>query len=120
MVWRLLERPCLLVPLSAVGSKALQALRTTIGVEPREGDRLAARVDAVHQRLLWSQFGLAAQQRQRLDPRPSTRRSSLANLHVVGIPVSPVIVALVEPCAVVVEALTVALVIIDMLSALAA
>ena len=112
MVRRLLERPCLLVPLGAVGSKAFQALRATLGVKTREGDRLAAGVDAVHQRLLWSQLGLAAQREQRLDPGACSRRSSLANLRVVGHPVGAVIATLVEPHAIVVEALTVALVVV--------
>ncbi|HZZ22293.1 MAG TPA: hypothetical protein VFE60_06815, partial [Roseiarcus sp.] len=61
----------------------------------------------------WSgAIGLAAQREERLDAGASTRRSNLANLRVVGHPVAAVIAALVEPCAVVVEALTVALVVV--------
>ena len=112
MLGRLLEGPRLLVPLGSIGSQRLQALRAALGVEPREWDRLAAGVDAVHQRLVGHKGGLAAQQDQRVDPHARSRRSSLAHLHVVGIPVSPVIAALVEPFAIVVEALTVALVVV--------
>src|ERR1700733_3605208 len=65
-------------------SEALQALRRARLVEAREGDRLAAGVDAVHQRLLWSQLGLAAQRDKRLDPGPGAWRSSLAHLRIVG------------------------------------
>ena len=90
MLWRLLEGSRLFVPFGAIGSQRLQTLRATLGVEAGEGDRLAAGVDAVHQRLVGHQGGLAAQQYQRLNPRARSRRSSLANLHVVGIPDNPV------------------------------
>jgi hypothetical protein len=109
---RLLEGSRLLVPLGAVGSKAFQALLGALLVEAGEGDRLATGVDALHQILVWRQLRLAAHRDERLDPRACSRRSSLAHLHVVRIPVDAVIAALVEPCAVVVEALTVALVVV--------
>ena len=54
-------------------------------------------------------FGASA---ERLNPRARSRRSNLAHLRVVRHPVGAVIAPLVEPTAVVVEALTVALVII--------
>jgi hypothetical protein len=38
VLWRLLEGSRLLVPLGAVGSQRLQALRAALGVEPREWD----------------------------------------------------------------------------------
>src|SRR3984885_9350931 len=60
VLWRLLECPRLLIPLGAVGPEAFQALRATLGVEPREGYRLAAGVDAFHQVLVWRQRRLAA------------------------------------------------------------
>jgi hypothetical protein len=37
VVWRLLERPSLLVPLGSIGSQRLQALRAALGVEPQIG-----------------------------------------------------------------------------------
>src|SRR3984957_15744270 len=60
VLWRLLEGPRLLVPLGSVGSEAFQALRAPLGVEPGEWDRLATRVDAFHQVLVWHQLRLAA------------------------------------------------------------
>src|SRR5580693_10425829 len=105
VVGRLLEGASLLVPLGAIGPQRLAALRGARLVEPREWDRLAAGVDAVHQIFVGRQLRLTTQQYQRLNPRARSRRSSLANLHVVGIPVSPVVAALVEPFAIVIEAL---------------
>ena len=58
------------------------------------------------------QLWLAAQRDERLDPRPSTRRSDFAHLGVVGHPVGAVITPRVEPLAVVVEAHAVAFVIV--------
>src|ERR1700722_6132999 len=112
VLWRLLEGSRLFVPFGAIGSQRLQTLRATLGVEAGEGNRLSAGGDAVHHIPVRRAFRLAAQQDERLDPRTRSRRSSLAHLHVVGIPVSPVIAALVEPFAIVIEALTVALVIV--------
>jgi hypothetical protein len=91
------------VPLGPVGSEAFQALRVPLCVEPRERDRLAASVDAFHQVFVRHQLGLAAHRDVRLDPRARSRRSSLAHLRVVRIPVGSAIAAL---GAVVVEALT--------------
>jgi hypothetical protein len=62
-----------------------QALRAPRLVEAREGDRLAAGVDAVHQIFVGRQLRLTTQQHQRLNPRARSGRSSLANLHVVPI-----------------------------------
>ena len=73
MLGRLLECSRLLIPLGPVGSEACQALRAPLGVEPREGDRLAAGVDAFYQILVWHQLGLAAQRDQRLDPGARSR-----------------------------------------------
>ena len=109
---RLFERPGLLVPLGAVGAQALQTLRRVLLVEAGEGDGLTAGVDAVHQVLLWGKLGLTAEREERLDPRPSTRRSDFAHLGVVGHPVGAMIASIVEPLAIVIEALTVALVIV--------
>jgi hypothetical protein len=61
VVGRLLECPRLLIPLGPVAPEAFPALRAPLRVEPRERDRLAAGVDSVHQRLVWSQLRLAAQ-----------------------------------------------------------
>jgi hypothetical protein len=113
VVGRLLEGPRLLVPLGAVGPETLKALLGAPLVEAREWDRLAGGVDAVHQRLLWSQRWLAPERDERLDPRARSRRSNLARLRVVGHPVGTVIATLVEPSAIVVKALAVALVIVD-------
>ena len=104
--------PHLLIPLDAVGAQAFEALQRARLVEAREGNGLAASVDAVHQRLLWGQLGLAAEAEERLDARPSAWRPYLMHLGVVGHPVGAVIAPRVEPSTVVVEALTVALVIV--------
>jgi len=98
--------------LGAVGPQALEALLGALLVEAREWYRLTAGVDAVHQRLLGCKLGLAAEGEQRLDARPSTGCSNLTHLRFVGHLVGAVIAALVEPVAIVVEALTVALVIV--------
>ena len=79
MLGRLLEGPRLLVPLGAVGPQALEALRRALLVEPREWDRLAAGVDAVHQIFVGRQLRLTTQQYQRLNPRARSRRSNLAS-----------------------------------------
>src|ERR1700733_6303985 len=109
---RLLEGPRLLVPLGSVGSEAFEALLAALLVEAGEGYGLAAGVDAIHERLLGSQLWLAAGQEERLDARPRTWSSNLADLGVVGHPVGAVIAALVEPRAVVVEAHAVAFAIV--------
>ena len=67
MVGRLLEGSRLLVPLGALGPQALQALLGVLLVEPREWDRLAAGVDAVHQIFVGRQLRLTTQQHQRLN-----------------------------------------------------
>jgi hypothetical protein len=77
---RLLEGSHLLVPLDAIGSQRLEALRATPGVKAGEWNGPAAGVDAVHHRLLGGQLWLAAEGDERLYPRPRSWRSSLAEL----------------------------------------
>jgi hypothetical protein len=70
---RLLEGARLLIPLSSVGTQALEALLCPLLVEAGERNGLATRVDAFHQVLVWHQLGLAAERYERLNPRPSAR-----------------------------------------------
>jgi hypothetical protein len=61
-------------------SNRADALRATLGVEPREWNRLTAGVDAFHQIVVRHPLRLAAQLDERLDPRRAPRPSGLSDL----------------------------------------